>query len=479
MSAKENFIPVDSDVNDYLDKSRVFLDNEIADVFKELRLSFLLKIANIIKRSGHTVFQIVYDLFLIPFLAIPNVFLFAREQFEKVDSEKNRFYRFLENAKFNWRQFQLNLSKSADRKIQREPEQELFFVIDDTITQVTGKLVELASYIYDHTIGKSVLGFQKLVLGLFDGHHFIPIGERICTGKKKPKAKTKAKKYNKIPKAERIAPNSPGALERAEIDQTKLEKALSMLKTAIKKGFSAKTVLFDSWYCFNCFIVKIVEMLKLHVICQLKNMPKTNKYLYKGKSYSLKELFGYVAKPKLRMVKKYQLKQAVLTVAIPNSKVKLKIVFVQNEGAEKWHAFAATDTKLTAKKILEAYSQRWSIEVFFKNCKQYLNYGKEQMSNLDSIIASDAMVFMRYTLLTYLASKQKARFYEKFDKLRSIQKMKCFGMRLLQYFLNKLQFIIREVCQLIENDHQEKALELLKNLVHYSENLDPIAVDLK
>ena len=58
---------------------------------------------------------------------------------------------------------------------------------------------------------------------------------------------------------------------------------------------------------------------------------------------------------------------------------KMKIVFVQNNGSDKWYAFAATNSALSSQKILEYYSQRWSIEVFFKNCKQYLNYGKEQM----------------------------------------------------------------------------------------------------
>ena len=134
------------------------------------------------------------------------------------------------------------------------------------------------------------------------------------------------------------------------------------------------------------------------MICQLKNLPRPNQYMYKNKSYSLAQLYAYIAKHRMRMVKKYGYRRCIITVSIPKSDYKMKIVFVQNNDEKKWHAFGSTDHQLSAHKILEYYSQRWSIEVFFKNCKQYLNYGKEQVSNLDSIIASDAVVFTRYAV---------------------------------------------------------------------------------
>jgi hypothetical protein len=223
-----------------------------------------------------------FDLFMLPFLLMSNVFLFVQSQFEQASAEKNRFYRFLGNAKYNWRLFLSCISFQIHQKIKPAIGKELFFVIDDTITTVTGKLVESASYIYDHASGKTVLGFQKLVLGLFDGSHFIPISNRICSGKKKPIAKSKAKKYKKIPKSQQIDPQSPGAIEREDMDQTKLNKTISMLKQAKRKGFDADFIMFDSWYCFNSFIIKLEEILHLHVICQLKNMPKPNKYIYRG-----------------------------------------------------------------------------------------------------------------------------------------------------------------------------------------------------
>ena len=309
-----------------------------------------------------------------------------------------------------------------------------------------------------------------MVLGIFNGSQFIPVSQRFCSSKKSPRAKSKAQKYKKIPKIERIAQDSPGALEREQLQMTKLKKAIGQLKEALKKGIKAKTVMFDSWFCFNSFIIQIVEQLELDVICQLKNLPRANKYIYKGKNYSLKELFCYFGQIKLRHVKKNQFKQSQITVCLPNSIVKMKIVFVQNDGSDKWYAFAATNSALSSQKVLEYYSQRWSIEVFFKNCKQYLNYGKEQMSNLDSIIACDALVFMRYIFLSYLAFKENVTFYEKFSSLYKSQSTKAFGIELLKFFFNRLQYMVQQIRNLLERGLYDQAIVILDAVDQLPEN---------
>jgi hypothetical protein len=308
------------------------------------------------------------------------------------------------------------------------------------------------------------LGFQKLVLGIFNGSQFIPISQQLCSSKKKPDAKSKATKYNKMPKAERVDTDSPGSFEREQLQQTKLQKAIAQLKEAKRKGIVAKTVMFDSWFCFNSFIIQIATQLNLEVICQLKNLPRANKYTYKGKSDTLSSLFRSFGQSKLRQVKKNQFKQSQLTVFLNDSSVKVKIVFVQNDGSDSWYAFAATDTKRSSLKILEYYSQRWSIEVFFKNCKQYLNYGKEQMSNLDSIIACDALVFLRYIFLSYLAFRESTTFYEKFTSLYKSQSTKVFGIELLKFFFNKLQYMANQIRNLLDHGLIEEAKTLLDEM---------------
>ncbi len=481
MTPDPTFVPVKSDVDDYLSTEKFMFDNDICDLFKQFRIALHLKSANITKHCGHKPFKLIFDLFMIPFLMVSTVHLFVRHQYQEaldgvegqVQMSKNPFYRLLENAKYNWRIFLLNLSFQVYQQTHleqpKEPTKtEESFIIDDTVIEISGKLIELASYVFDHSQNKSVLGFSKVALGIFNSQQFMPIGQRVAIGKKRPKAKSKATKYKKRPKADRIDPNSPGAIERQESHSSKLELAQQMLEQAIRKGFQAKMVMFDSWYCFNSFIITLNTKLNLHVICQLKNMPRVNKYIYKDKIYSLKELYTFIAKPKMRAVKKYQFKQAALTVSLPDSDVKMKIVFIQNDGQDKWHAFGATNNKLSAKKILADYSQRWSIEVFFKNIKQYLNYGKEQVSNFDSMIASDAIAYLRYCFLTYLAFKVKSTFYDRICSLRKQKLTQCFGVRLLIFFLDRIKAVIQYVCNLIEHQEINQALEVFKVILNCS-----------
>ena len=460
------FSPLKSDVHILLEKKQPMFDTAISKVFSELKISKLLCNANIEKRTGITTVKVVYDLFHIPFLMLSTVCLFVRNQFEDAVS-KNVYYRFLENAKYNWYFFIMSLSVRIEKKISIEDKSEKMFVVDDTITEITGRMVEGASYIFDHTIGKSVLCFQKLVLGVFSNDKFLPIGEKICSSSKRPTKKSKAIKYVKKAKVTKISSDSPGAIARADIDKNKLEKTLIMLKDAKKKFRDVTYAIYDSWFAFNSFILD-VKSLGLDSICQLKNMPKANKYEYNGKNYSLKALFC-IAESKMRTVKKMGYKQAVLTVLIPKTNLYLKIVFVHNDGELSWHAFASTNIKLNAKKILEIYSKRWSIEVFFKNCKQYLNFGKEQMSNLDSIIASDALVFMRYLILTYLSSCTDEGFFDILEKNRINFKMLTYGIRLLNYFLNQLRYVVEHICKLIEDGFTSEAIETLKNIFNPNE----------
>ncbi|MFQ5604836.1 MAG: hypothetical protein ACE5HS_16320, partial [bacterium] len=68
----------------------------------------------------------------------------------------------------------------------------------------------------------------------------------------------------------------------------------------------------------------------------------------------------------------------------------------------------------------------------------------------------------RYCILTYLAAKTKAKFYATFEILRDQNLKQCFGIKLLQYFLNQLRFIIQKIKELIELDLKEEALKLLQ-----------------
>ena len=80
----------------------------------------------------------------------------------------------------------------------------------------------------------------------------------------------------------------------------------------------------------------------------------------------------------------------------------LKLFMSRYPRQKEWRVFVTTDTSLSYVKMMETYSIRWSIEVFFRECKQCLGLGKCQSQAFDAQIASTTIVFILYSLLSYL-----------------------------------------------------------------------------
>jgi len=73
--------------------------------------------------------------------------------------------------------------------------------------------------------------------------------------------------------------------------------------------------------------------------------------------------------------------------------------WVKMNGQSQWKLLVTTDRKLSFIKAMRYYQIRWSIEVFFKDCKQNLGLNNCQSSDFDSHISHISMVFMNYMLI--------------------------------------------------------------------------------
>ena len=59
---------------------------------------------------------------------------------------------------------------------------------------------------------------------------------------------------------------------------------------------------------------------------------------------------------------------------------------------KEWRIFLSTDTSLSFVDMMEIYSIKWSIEVFFKEAKQHLGLCNCQSRDFDAQIASVTIV---------------------------------------------------------------------------------------
>ncbi|MDR2835447.1 MAG: transposase [Bacteroidales bacterium] len=68
--------------------------------------------------------------------------------------------------------------------------------------------------------------------------------------------------------------------------------------------------------------------------------------------------------------------------------ISVKIIFCRIGKRRKWHGLLTTNTKLYFATAYEIYATRWTIEVFFKECKQYLRLGKCESRDFNAQIAT-------------------------------------------------------------------------------------------
>lgn len=96
---------------------------------------------------------------------------------------KNTYYRFLNEASYNWSRFLMLLAVKVISAFDRltRPERVNVLILDDSVVKRNrSKKVELLALVYDHVEHKFQKGFTLLTLGWSDGYSFIPTGFNLC-----------------------------------------------------------------------------------------------------------------------------------------------------------------------------------------------------------------------------------------------------------------------------------------------------------
>ncbi len=362
------------------------LEIDMQRAFESLKVGSLLRQCGIFKSKGVTTLTILFWITMLPFLKIAMTSLWSSNYITRqIDTQKDTYYRFLNNERFNWRKFVYKLAVKVITLADETPHNQKVIIADDTISLKTGKNMELVSHHFSHKDKKTVLGHQCLQIGYHNGINFFPLDVAFHTSKKRPNTELR-----------NIDKRTCGWKRRQEAFQKKTDTLVQMLKSALNAGIDASCVVFDSWFSYDAVISQIVTN-GYHVVCRLKN--GNVKYLYQGESYTLKQLWSRFAKKQQRWIPGRQIKGCCMIVSLPQTgAVKLLITSDGNS----WHGFLATDTSLNASQIIDYYTRRWAIEVYFKDAKQMLGLGKEQSKTFDAVIAGYSITMIRYLLLVYV-----------------------------------------------------------------------------
>ena len=196
-----------------------------------------------------------------------------------------------------------------------------------------------------------------------------------------------------------IAASSYGHTRRKEADMDKITSMINMLKRVVKNGFIADYVLTDSWFFCQRLLV-CLEDLKGGAI-KLLTMVKINNQVFtdcKGRQMSVK-IIPQLYRKEISECRK--LKAQYIRVSCLYHGIRVNLFFVKMRKSTKWHLLLTTDLNLGFIKLMEIYQIRWSIEVFFKEGKQYLNLADCKSSNFDAQIADISLSMLQHILLSY------------------------------------------------------------------------------
>jgi hypothetical protein len=384
-------------IEKYSSNSNILLESvsKLSTHFNKSGIARILNDSKIRGYKGYSIFQVLVCL---RFIDLKNIRQFIHSDFASYcNASKDVFYDFMKNPNVKWRKILMSLTTTFTKIVDKnQRDQDLgspkCFILDDTIIPKKGKSIEQIGKVHDHTSGGFTLGFKALTLGLWDGKVMIPIdfslhNEPGKNGKRGMKVNDLKAQFNK----ERLAESS-GKQRYLELGKSKVEVAIEMLKRAVKKLKDTQYLLVDTW--FTCDeLIKESRKIGIHVIGLMKTYRKVE---INGITYMANKV-GDLFQKKSHYNK--DLKCNYIQFEITYKGLSMKAFWVKPRGQANWKMLICTEKSLKFKEAMKLYQIRWSIEVFFKECKQNLRLTKCQSVDFDSQIAHITLCYMTYTVL--------------------------------------------------------------------------------
>ncbi|MFA9389632.1 MAG: transposase [Prolixibacteraceae bacterium] len=344
-------------------------------------------------------------LILFPFIEIKDAWQYGCSTlYPLVSCSKDVFYRLINNTDVIWRKISFKLSmqliaKTAKGSNQTNNNLPRCLIIDDTDLPKTGRQIELIGKVFSHVTRQSILAFKGLFMGYHDGKSFFALDFSLHGEKGKNKKKqygfTSKQLKNRYHKSRKKY--TPGYERKEEYFTTTIESMIEMIRTAISEGLRFDYLLVDSWFTCSA-LVKFIKTRRFG--CHLIGMAKMGKtrYLFNKKKLTAKEIIDYLRKSK-KVKRSKQLSCYYSEAIVDFNGVSVKLFFCKTSRKGNWNVFLTTDLSLCFAQAYKLYSIRWSIEVFFKESKQYLGLGKCQSQDIDAQIAQTTICMVQYNLL--------------------------------------------------------------------------------
>lgn len=266
-------------------------------------------------------------------------------------------------------------------------------------------------------------------------------------------AKERKEQHKKI-----VSHDSFGNIRRRETDIDKINSMLQMLGRVVKNGFTPNYVLTDSWFFCYALLFKLKSIKKGNI--KLVSMVKINNQIFtdtKGRKMSVKNIPELYQK---QITECRKLKSKYIKIACFYKDIRVNLFYVKMGKSSTWHLLLTTDLDLNFIKLMEVYQIRWSIEVFFKESKQYLNLGDCKSSNFDAQIADITISMIQHVLLSYF---KRINYMQSFGELFKDINHELVELDLVSRLLEIFWELIQIICSIAGVDYILFQEDILNN----------------
>jgi len=358
--------------------------------------------ANNLQYSNHNKLVL---LLLFPFFEIKTSWHYADSALYRfLSCGKDIFYRLMNDASIDWRNLAYKVNMQLISKVQNNSELNTSnprcLIVDDSDLPKTGRQIELIGKIYSHVSHTVNLGFKGLFMGYHDGKSFFSLDFSLHGEKGKNKDKPYGLTHSQSKKrySKKRDKSNKGNERVNEYFISKIESMINMIRLAISKGIRFDYVLTDSWFtCLELVNFIVTRRIGCHFIGMIK-MGKT-RYGAFDKNLTAKEIVDLLRRKKMTKRSK-QLGYYYTETMVDFKGIQVKLFFCKASKKGNWNGMMTTNTELTFEQAYKIYSTRWSVEVFFKECKQHLGLGKCQAQDFDAQIAATTLCMLQYNLLS-------------------------------------------------------------------------------
>jgi hypothetical protein len=149
------------------------------------------------------------------------------------------------------------------------------------------------------------------------------------------------------------------------------------------------------------------------------------------------------------MKRSKQLKCFLSEAMVDFNGIEVKLFFCKTSRKGKWNVLLTTNLELGFEQAYKIYSIRWSVEVFFKESKQYLGLGKCQSQDFDAQIASTTICMIQYNLLSVA---KRFTDYESLGEMFRNTNAETIQLTLAKRIWQLIVDVLADLAELIEID---------------------------